>query len=152
MRVASAPNGFNYTKANFSLIGNDSLTADPTTSKSLWRRSSDRCLPVDVAFEWRYDGTLVFLVGSWDNWKSRLPMAKPLSPAEAWRTVLRLPPGIYAFKFVVDDNWCHDMNLEYTRDSEGNVNNIVRVTGPSSRGDAPSKPIERPLPIGAVNR
>eukprot|EP01116_Phalansterium_solitarium_P013874 TRINITY_DN31318_c0_g1_i1.p1 TRINITY_DN31318_c0_g1~~TRINITY_DN31318_c0_g1_i1.p1 ORF type:complete len:168 (-),score=25.50 TRINITY_DN31318_c0_g1_i1:763-1266(-) len=80
-----------------------------------------------VEFSWPYGGSKVVLAGSFSNWKDRIPLERDSDGV--WRTSLRLIPGVYMYKFLVDnDNWCHDMSRESTRDAEGNINNLVRVS------------------------
>jgi hypothetical protein len=40
---------------------------------------------------------------------------------------MRLMPGIYSFKFVVDGVWMVDSNLMCAEDTEGNLNNVMKV-------------------------
>ena len=40
---------------------------------------------------------------------------------------VRLYPGEYEYKFVVDGNWMHDDSKEVLYDDRGNANNILKV-------------------------
>jgi len=78
-----------------------------------------------VAFVWPYEGEKVAITGSFTNWKEQIPLL--IRDSNEWKLTLKLPPGVYTYKFVVDGVWCYDMQHETTRDPDGNVNNVVRV-------------------------
>jgi len=86
---------------------------------------------LSVEFVWPYgleEGSKVAIAGSFSNWKDRVPLE--FDPeTRVWSTSLKLHPGVYMYKFVIGgDKWCHDMNRESTRDADGNINNVIRVT------------------------
>ena len=69
----------------------------------------------------------VFVAGDFNGWN---PQAHPLQLFDGgvYRTVLRLAPGTYQYKFVVDDTWVHDPRAEFHADNEhGTLNSVVRV-------------------------
>jgi len=76
-----------------------------------------------VEFCWPYEGKEVALTGTFCQWKKH-PMVKE---GNTWKATLRLFPGSYQYKFIVDDNWYFDVNKPACTDSEGNTNNFVRV-------------------------
>jgi len=103
----------------------------PGTSGRELRELKRQASTIPVEFQWPYEGSRVFVAGSFSNWQERFPLTKDAEGT--WRVTLRLHPGVYTFKFVVDDNWYFDMSREHTRDPEGTVNNVVRVTKPSTK-------------------
>lgn len=88
-----------------------------------------------VVLEWSYTGGSVELagevVGGWDR-------TAPLSfnvARRKWRLQLwGLPPGAYAFKFIVDGQWCIDMAGPSQMDTFGNINNVCLVPACSRDG------------------
>jgi 5'-AMP-activated protein kinase regulatory beta subunit len=54
-------------------------------------------------FEWRHGGNDVRIIGSWDQWQSRIPMQKRQDGVHA--LVQELPPGYYSYKYVIDGQW-----------------------------------------------
>jgi len=69
----------------------------------------------------------VFVAGDFNGWN---PQAHPLQlfDGSVYRTVLRLAPGTYQYKFVVDGTWVHDSRAESHADNEhGTLNSVVRV-------------------------
>ena len=80
-------------------------------------------------FLWKHctSKTRVELIGSWDGWSIRLPMAWSFVHGGAlfW---LPLRPGTYEFKFIVDgDKWCYDIDLPTALGGAGVRNNVVVV-------------------------
>lgn len=75
----------------------------------------------------RPDARAVFVTGSFNNWD---PAADPLQRQEdgLWTTELRLPPGTYEYRFVVDGRWMMDpMSVAAVPNSFGGMNSIVVV-------------------------
>ena len=78
-----------------------------------------------VVLEWCYGGGSVEVagevVGGWDR---MAPLAFNVARRK-WRLQLwGLPPGAYAFKFIVDGQWCIDMAGASQMDAFGNINNL----------------------------
>lgn len=76
----------------------------------------------------------VFLVGSFNDWDPRaLPMRRK-SKGE-WQVNLKLEPGRYEYKFVVDGEWCcaPDCDQPYdgcphcVRNEFGTMNRVLHV-------------------------
>lgn len=64
----------------------------------------------------------VMLAGSWDNWASKTPM----TPKQGgFQLIMKLPAGIYRYKFVAGDNWICSSSHKQEQDSQGNNNNII---------------------------
>ena len=69
----------------------------------------------------------IFIAGDFNGWN---PQQHPLQLVDSgvYRTVLRLAPGTYQYKFVVDGSWVHDAQAEQHADNEhGTLNSVVRV-------------------------
>lgn len=68
----------------------------------------------------------VQLAGSFTNWQSgALGMKRTDS---GWIAAVKLPPGKYWYKFVVDGNWQTDNdNLQNESDGQGNINSVFFV-------------------------
>jgi hypothetical protein len=72
---------------------------------------------------WPYGGERVFVAGTFNEWTQT-----PLEPGPSGHKVtLQLKPGSYQFKFVVDNNWCYDMQKPIAVEN-GNTNNILEVS------------------------
>jgi len=69
----------------------------------------------------------VSLVGNFNNWNPYKHVMKYRGAGE-FSIRIRLKPGIYAYCFVVDDNWVSDpKNLKQFRDSVGNIVSVFYV-------------------------
>lgn len=72
-------------------------------------------------------GKKVFVAGSFNNWK----MEKELVDKDnsgVYRCQLRLMPGEYQYKFVVDGNWCLDAeNPNFMPNDFGTLNSLLIV-------------------------
>jgi 5'-AMP-activated protein kinase regulatory beta subunit len=79
---------------------------------------------VPTVFVWSHGGQSVQLEGSFDNWTSRHVMQKS---GKDFSLVKLLPPGVYQYKFIVDNQWRHDPNLSCMYDDQGNINNVLEV-------------------------
>lgn len=66
----------------------------------------------------------VTISGSWDNWKTNLPLVKS---HDNFSTIINLPEGRHEFKFKVDDVWTVDQTLPMTDNTVGTQNNLLLV-------------------------
>ena len=60
------------------------------------------------------------LKGSWDNWETDIAIKNN-------HVFLKIVPGIYYFKFIVDGNWTVDQELMTCEDNNGILNNIIKI-------------------------
>uniref|UniRef100_A0A8C4WP72 Protein kinase, AMP-activated, beta 1 non-catalytic subunit, b n=1 Tax=Eptatretus burgeri TaxID=7764 RepID=A0A8C4WP72_EPTBU len=77
-----------------------------------------------TVFRWPGGGKDVCLAGSFDNWHSKIPLAKSHNDFVA---ILDLPEGDHQYKFYVDGQWIHDANEPVTTSALGTVNNVIHV-------------------------
>jgi len=65
----------------------------------------------------------VFLTGNFNNWSIN---TLPMTPTDSgWRAVVKLAPGKYWYKFIVDGEWLTDKdNQNREPDGEGNINSV----------------------------
>lgn len=66
----------------------------------------------------------VFISGTFNDWST---MQTPMQPTDSgWVAALRLPPGKYSYKYIVDGKWIHDpANRNKQRNEHGTSNSIV---------------------------
>lgn len=79
---------------------------------------------VPAVFRWKGGGKEVFLSGSYDGWKARIPLSKS---REDFYGIVDLPAGEHEYKFLVDGQWKvnHD---EPTKEAEAGItNNVLSV-------------------------
>ncbi|XP_019245475.1 PREDICTED: SNF1-related protein kinase regulatory subunit beta-2-like [Nicotiana attenuata] len=79
---------------------------------------------VPTLISWTHDGKEVAVEGSWDNWKSRMPLQKSGKDF----TILKvLPSGVYQYRFIVDGQWRCSPDLPCIQDEAGNAYNLLDV-------------------------
>ena len=72
-------------------------------------------------------GKQVFVAGSFNDWKPEKPLLDKDNTG-VYRCQLRLEPGEYQYKLVVDGNWCLDAaNPNFMPNGFGSLNNILQV-------------------------
>ena len=73
-------------------------------------------------------GKKVCLAGQFNNWN---PTAKKLAykaKDDVYATTVKLAPGTYEYKFVVDGVWCADpANVDSVRNDQGTFNSVITV-------------------------
>uniref|UniRef100_A0A7S0VGY9 Association with the SNF1 complex (ASC) domain-containing protein n=1 Tax=Polytomella parva TaxID=51329 RepID=A0A7S0VGY9_9CHLO len=77
-----------------------------------------------VVFVWSHGGNHVEVEGSFDNWTTRQPLQRS---GKDFTTIKLLPPGVYQYKFIVDNEWKYDPNQPAMFDDMRNVNNVIEV-------------------------
>ena len=73
------------------------------------------------------DAKSVFLVGSMNEWNiSASPMTKDSNGK--WEIIIKLDPGKYSYKFLVDNVWYNDPNnFNYEDDGYGGSNSLINI-------------------------
>jgi len=80
---------------------------------------------INTSFKWTYGGNSVFVTGTFTGWKDHVPLQKV---GNEFNTILRLPKGIYYYKFIVDGEWKFSPDDFTAPDDHGNINNIIDTT------------------------
>lgn len=69
-------------------------------------------------------GNEVEVEGSFDNWSTRTRLQKT---GNSFTIIKLLPPGVYQYKFIVDQEWQYDPSQPAMYDDSNNVNNVIEV-------------------------
>ena len=77
-----------------------------------------------TVFKWQGGGKAVYISGSFDNWKSKIPMAKSHGD---FFTIVDLPEGTHEYKFLVDGQWMCDPKGHKIESDSGTENNKIDV-------------------------
>ncbi|CAH1792766.1 unnamed protein product [Owenia fusiformis] len=77
-----------------------------------------------TVFKWEGGGKDVYLSGSYDGWKTKIPMVK--SHGDFYQ-ILELPEGDHQYKFYVDGAWKHDNTRPLIPNNLGSHNNLINV-------------------------
>ncbi|XP_052769806.1 5'-AMP-activated protein kinase subunit beta-2-like isoform X1 [Mya arenaria] len=96
--------------------------AATTLSQTDTREKEEKLLP--TVFKWESGGKEVFLSGSFNNWKGKIPLAKSHGD---FFTIVELPEGEHQYKFYVDGTWQHNSNEPSKPNNMGSLNNILTV-------------------------
>ena len=67
----------------------------------------------------------VQVAGSWNGWKPHNLVHH--SKQDLWFLSLKLKPGCYKYKYIIDGEWIHDPSKKWKDDGEGNINNVIIV-------------------------
>eukprot|EP01017_Pseudomicrothorax_dubius_P018227 TRINITY_DN2023_c0_g1_i3.p1 TRINITY_DN2023_c0_g1~~TRINITY_DN2023_c0_g1_i3.p1 ORF type:complete len:261 (-),score=32.28 TRINITY_DN2023_c0_g1_i3:312-1094(-) len=109
------------------LVGRPSAERHMTTQAQIFQPHY-----VLVGFRWSKGGSEVLLTGTFTNWTDHIPMERQ---GDEFIQVLRLPPGTYQYKFIVDGIWTVSNDDKTTFDAEGNLNNVVDTSLIYGNGD-----------------
>ncbi|WVQ97490.1 hypothetical protein IAU59_004604 [Kwoniella sp. CBS 9459] len=85
---------------------------------------------VNVPIQWNGGGKTVYVTGNFaDNWKGRIKLHRS---THDFNTILRLPPGQYRLKFIVDDSWRCSKQISTATDDDGTLVNWIEVEAPKT--------------------
>lgn len=96
--------------------------AATTLSQTDNREKEDKLLP--TVFKWEGGGKEIFVSGTFNNWKTKIPLAKSHGD---FYTIIDLPEGEHQYKFYVDGQWMHNASEASTSNTLGTLNNVVTV-------------------------
>jgi 1,4-alpha-glucan branching enzyme len=68
----------------------------------------------------------VQLVGSFSNWEAA-PVEMTRAPDGTWTAEIRLEPGQYEYRFLVDGSWADDPGSSRVPNPYGSQNNVCTV-------------------------
>ncbi|TXG69772.1 hypothetical protein EZV62_004707 [Acer yangbiense] len=77
---------------------------------------------IPTMITWCYDAMEVAVEGSWDNWKTRIPLQRS---GKDFTIMKVLPSGVYQYRFIVDGQWQYAPDLPWAQDDVGNAYNIL---------------------------
>ncbi|XP_065853732.1 SNF1-related protein kinase regulatory subunit beta-2 [Euphorbia lathyris] len=77
---------------------------------------------IPTMITWSYGGREVAVEGSWDNWKTRVPLQKS---GKDYTIMKVLPSGVYQYRFIVDGQWRYIPDLPCAQDDNGTTYNIL---------------------------
>jgi len=86
--------------------------------------SNSRSNMQSVVFHWPHRAQKVYLVTSHDNWEATHELRRSQTDFTA---ILRLPPGVHWYKFLVDGKWTCARDQPYRQEQNGGYVNFVNV-------------------------
>ncbi|PXF47794.1 SNF1-related protein kinase regulatory subunit beta-2 [Gracilariopsis chorda] len=84
-------------------------------------------VPVTIEYFANDEHRSVAIKGSWDNWHSLTPLQRNQHESTSWHVDINLNPGVFLFKFIVDDHWQYAPNYKRQSDNFGGYNNVLHV-------------------------
>lgn len=69
----------------------------------------------------------VILSGSFNNWHEQA--IKMVKHGDVWKLTMKMPPGIYEYKFIVDGNWITDPDNPFSVINQHDTYNSILVVG-----------------------
>ena len=73
-------------------------------------------------------GKAVYLAGSFNQWNTTGKKMTDKKKDGVYSTTVKLEPGTYEYKFVIDGVWCSDPeNLDVVKNDCGTLNSVVTV-------------------------
>ena len=101
------------------------MTVKPATQKETKPVVAKRAVTFTIHAE---KGKSVYVAGQFNNWD---PTAKEMTYKAKdgiYATTLKLAPGKYEYKFVIDGAWCADPeNVEAVPNDQGTFNSVITV-------------------------
>eukprot|EP01098_Paradermamoeba_levis_P015620 TRINITY_DN802_c0_g1_i1.p1 TRINITY_DN802_c0_g1~~TRINITY_DN802_c0_g1_i1.p1 ORF type:complete len:248 (-),score=55.45 TRINITY_DN802_c0_g1_i1:281-1024(-) len=110
---------------------NDSAIHDERQAQFLTSYDDFSQNGIPTVFNWAHGGRQVFVTGSFNNWKEKLPLNRS---DKDFTLIQNLPAGQYQYKFIVDGKWKYDPDQPTVCDPLGNTNNLIEVK--EYKGDA----------------
>lgn len=83
----------------------------------------------EVSFEWGTEpGSQVYVAGSFNNWNPTANQLHDNPGSGHCKATLRLWPGRYEYKFIVNGEWRMDPNChEWAKNDLGTLNSVLNV-------------------------
>ena len=82
-----------------------------------------------VTFTVRADaGKTVYLAGCFNKWNPTGKQMLDKKNAGVYSTTIKLAPGTYQYKFVIDGTWCADPECaDFVQNDHGTLNSVITV-------------------------
>lgn len=77
-----------------------------------------------VIFHWSHGGKEVYVAYSGDNWGQKYRMQRSHGD---FSLIMEIEPGVYHYKFIVDNQWRCAPDQKYVRDANGAYSNVLDV-------------------------
>ena len=105
-----------------------SKTAVKTVTAKKTRTAVKKAAPKAATKPVEKSVTFVYLAGSFNNWD---PAGKKMLEKKGdgvYTVAVKLVPGTYQYKFVIDGTWCADPeNRDFVQNDHGTLNSVITV-------------------------
>jgi hypothetical protein len=83
-------------------------------------------------FRWPYGGRKVYIVGTFNQWKEKIPMTYN-SEENSFVVILNVTPGKHLYRFIVDNEYKTDPNNPTCKDNQGYLHNMIQISESTSQ-------------------
>ena len=144
--ITESNNSYSSKDEKESLIDNvnENIEKEEKKDDKKDEKKEEKSEEIKTLFEWDGDGELVYLTGSFCDWKKFYKMTK--NENGIFSVTLSLPRGFHQYKFKVDENWVYSKNLPKFEDN-GNVNNFIDTTDYSTENNLENETDENNIKI-----
>lgn len=106
---------------------------------------------IPTVFRWPHGGRKVFITGTFNGWKERIPMIRS---GTEFIAILNLPCGKHIYKFIVDNEWKIDPKQDTQADEEGRINNVIEVLNSRLQyaNGGSGSPAGTPVNVGKIGK
>ena len=111
---------------NDDIKDNDLIETNNDDNENIKNDINSNTKEIRTEFYWDEGGNVIYITGSFCDWKDFLLMEK--NEKGIYAKSLLLPPGFYQYKFKVDDKWAYSKKQPKFEDNNGNVNNFIDTT------------------------
>ncbi|KAM9999213.1 hypothetical protein ACTFIZ_002778 [Dictyostelium cf. discoideum] len=87
---------------------------------------------VPTVFTWSGGGKDVYVSGSFNNWKEKIPLSRS---EKDFTLIYNLAPGVHQYKYIVDGKWIHSTEQPVAADIKGNLLNFIEVKNKDPSND-----------------
>lgn len=103
------------------------VVAKKTTASAA--KKATKSATKEVTFTVHADkGKSVYVAGEFNNWDATAKPMKYKAKEGVYTTTLKLAPGDYQYKFVIDGTWCADPeNVNSVANDQGTFNSVISV-------------------------
>ena len=103
----------------------------PKTRTTVKKATTKAAKPVEKSVTFTVhaeSGKTVYLAGTFNNWD---PTGKKMLEKKGngvYSVAIKLAPGTYQYKFVIDGTWCADPeNRDFVQNDHGTLNSVITV-------------------------
>ena len=104
-------------------------TKKTCTAKKAVKKAVAKSTEKAVVFTVRAEvGKTVYLAGTFNNWDPAGKQMLDKKNEGVYTVSMKLAPGTYQYKFVIDGTWCADPeNLDFVQNDHGTLNSVLTV-------------------------
>lgn len=101
----------------------------PRATRKVAAAKAEKSVEKSIVFTVRADvGKTVYLAGTFNQWDPEGKKMLDKKGDGVYTVSVKLAPGRYEYKFVIDGTWCADPeNLNFVQNEHGTLNSVIVV-------------------------